>query len=227
VVTLRDSGQTDRAILVARDVLVRKSGDAGALAELALCHLSKGEKDVAMLLVKQAIEADGKSAAARRAEGPRRALAGATTPRAFRAFQARRRRRRVRQHEPREHGRGAPARRSVRQGRRTSTAPSSTATPRTRAPPSGSPPRCEGESENKPGPKAVEARQLLEGVLAREPHHATAAFNLAVLYADVFKDGESAKKYFRVFLRNAPKHHAARAEAERYLAASPQPGGKG
>jgi Flp pilus assembly protein TadD len=58
VACLRDAGKVDKAILEARDVLSRKPGDASALAELALCHLAKGERDEASLLARQAIESD-------------------------------------------------------------------------------------------------------------------------------------------------------------------------
>src|SRR6185312_5999492 len=47
VTALRDSGQLDVAMKQAREVLVRKPGDATALAELALTHLAKGERDTA------------------------------------------------------------------------------------------------------------------------------------------------------------------------------------
>lgn len=53
VKALRDAGQNKKAVAVARDVLVRKPGDANALSELALCHLGSGERDTAQLLVKQ------------------------------------------------------------------------------------------------------------------------------------------------------------------------------
>src|SRR5262249_31693577 len=61
VAALRDSGQIDKAIVQAREALVRKPGDPAALAELALCHLAKGERDTATLLVKQALEASPKN----------------------------------------------------------------------------------------------------------------------------------------------------------------------
>jgi len=58
VACLRDAGRLDKAIAEAREVLVRKPGDASALAELALSHLAKGERDTATLLAKQAIDSD-------------------------------------------------------------------------------------------------------------------------------------------------------------------------
>src|ERR1700683_5125485 len=61
VTALRDSGQLDAALKQAQEVLVRKPGDSGALAELALTHLAKGERDTASLLAKQSLDANPKS----------------------------------------------------------------------------------------------------------------------------------------------------------------------
>ena len=69
VAALRESGQIDKAIAQAREVLVRKPGDSTALAELALSHLAKGEKEAAALLAKQALDASPNSAVAHRATG--------------------------------------------------------------------------------------------------------------------------------------------------------------
>ena len=69
VAALRESGQIDKAIAEAREVLVRKPADASALAELALSHLAKGEKEAAALLAKQALDASPNSAVAQRATG--------------------------------------------------------------------------------------------------------------------------------------------------------------
>ena len=69
VAALRESGQIDKAIAEAREVLVRKPADATALAELALSHLAKGEKEAAALLAKQALDANPNSAVAHRATG--------------------------------------------------------------------------------------------------------------------------------------------------------------
>src|SRR4030095_4611959 len=69
----------------AREVLVRKPGDAPALAELALCHLGKGERDTAQLLVKQALDVNAKSAIAHRVQGLV-FLGGGDDAAAFQAF---------------------------------------------------------------------------------------------------------------------------------------------
>ena len=69
VASLRESGQIDKAIAEAREVLVRKPADATALAELALSRLTKGEKVAAALLAKQALDSNPNSAVAHRATG--------------------------------------------------------------------------------------------------------------------------------------------------------------
>jgi tetratricopeptide (TPR) repeat protein len=76
-----------------------------------------------------------------------------------------------------------------------------------------------GEADAKAAGKLEEARQLLEKVLDRDPHHVSALFNLGVLYADFLKKPADAKSYFTRFLSDAPSDHPARAEAERYLSA--------
>ena len=63
--SLRDAGQYDKAILEGREVLLRRPGDAAALADLALSYLAKGQRDTASLLAKQALAANPKSAAGR------------------------------------------------------------------------------------------------------------------------------------------------------------------
>ena len=90
VAALRESGQVDKAIVEAREVLVRKPADATALAELALSHLAKGEKEAAALLAKQALDASPNSAVAHRATGLLDPPT-ATTPRPSRSFARRRR----------------------------------------------------------------------------------------------------------------------------------------
>ncbi len=97
VTALRDSGQLDAALKQAQEVLVRKPGDAGALAELALTHLAKGDRDTASLLAKQALDANPKSAAAERATEAHRASRRGTTP-----SRSRRSRRRLPQLDPQD-----------------------------------------------------------------------------------------------------------------------------
>src|SRR5262249_7073141 len=85
VAALRESGQIEKAKNEAREVLVRKPGDAAALAELALCHLARNERDTAQLLAKQAVDANPKSGLAARAAGLV-ALAGGDDAAALAAF---------------------------------------------------------------------------------------------------------------------------------------------
>jgi tetratricopeptide (TPR) repeat protein len=55
--SLRDAGQVDKAISEGREVLLRRPGDASALADLALSYLAKGQRETASLLAKQALAA--------------------------------------------------------------------------------------------------------------------------------------------------------------------------
>ena len=68
VSALREAGQVERAIEHAREVLVRRSNDPNALAELALSHLALGEMDTAELLSAESLKA-GNSAVAERTAG--------------------------------------------------------------------------------------------------------------------------------------------------------------
>ncbi|HEX4622353.1 MAG TPA: tetratricopeptide repeat protein, partial [Myxococcaceae bacterium] len=65
-----------------------------------------------------------------------------------------------------------------------------------------------------------EARAVLEGVLAADPHETSALFNLAVLYADFLKKPADAAPLFRRFLADAPGDHPLRGDAERALSAA-------
>jgi cytochrome c-type biogenesis protein CcmH/NrfG len=78
--------------------------------------------------------------------------------------------------------------------------------------------RGQGDAKN---PQMYEdARQILEKVLARDPHAVSALYNLGVLYADFLKKPEQAHALFQRFLDDAPADHPARAEAQRYLAST-------
>jgi protein O-GlcNAc transferase len=241
VACLRDSGQVDKAIAEAREVLVHKPGDATALAELALCHLAKGERDEASLLAKQALDSDAHSAVAERATGMI-ALARGDDASAFLAFS------KATQADPRDttarlnmgavllragaYGKAAEQFRSILQV----LPDDNDATLGLAAALKG-----EGVQAKDGAPKVQEAKNLLEKLLARSPHNVGALFNLGVLYADVLKRPADAAPLFQRFLSDAPNDHPARAEATRYassLAASavpppppapapqPAPGGK-
>ena len=66
--------------------------------------------------------------------------------------------------------------------------------------------------------KVEEARQLLEKLLARNPHSVGALFNLGILYNDALKRPSDAKPFFQRFLSDAPADSPSRPDAEHYLA---------
>jgi tetratricopeptide (TPR) repeat protein len=225
VAALRDGGQVDKAIGQARELLVRKPGDASALAELALCHLAKGEKEEASLLAKQALDANPHSAIADRATGLI-ALAGGDDAIAFQSFL------KATQEDPRD----ATARLNMgavllRAGAYTKAAEQYRAIlqimPEDNEASLGLAAALRGEADAQHPQKYDEARQLLEKILERNPHYVGALFNLGVLYADVLKRPADARPLFKRFLSDAPSDHPSRAEAERYLttlaAATPPP----
>lgn len=218
VAALRNSGQVDKAIGQAREVLVRKPGDASALAELALCHLAKGEKDTAQLLAKQAVDSNPHSAVAHRATGLI-ALQNGDDALAFQSFL------KASQEDPRD-----------------TTARTNMGTVLLKA---GAYPKAEeqyrailgvspddtdaqiglaaalrGQSDGKSPAKLEEARTLLTKVLEKDPHNVAALFNLGVLYADFLKKPADAQPLFKRFLSDAPGDHPSRPDAEKYLSAT-------
>jgi tetratricopeptide (TPR) repeat protein len=232
VATLRESAQVDKAIAQAREVLVRKPGDAQALSELALCHLAKGEKETAQLLVKQALEADPKSAVAHRAAGLI-ALANGDDAGAFVEF------RKAAEADPRD----TTARLNmgnvlVRAGAYQKAEEQFRATlaivPDDIDAAIGLAAALRGEADDKHTQKLDEARGLLEKALERDPHNIAALFNLGVLFADFFKRPGDGAPYFKRFLSDAPSDHPMRPDAEKYLSAAatgsattpPKAGGK-
>ena len=216
VACLRDARQVDKAILQAREVLVRKPGDASALAELALCHLAKGERDEASLLAKQALDSDAHSAVAERATGMI-ALSRGDDATAFLAFS------KATQADPRD----TTARLNMgsvllRAGAYAKAAEQFRAILQVLPDDSdamlGLAAALKGEGvQSKDGaPKVQEARAILEKLLTKSPHNVGALFNLGVLYADVLKRPADAKALFQRFLSDAPADHPARADATRY-----------
>jgi tetratricopeptide (TPR) repeat protein len=225
VTALRDSGQLDLALKQAQEVLVRKPGDAGALAELALTHLAKGERDTASLLAKQALDANPKSAPAERATGLI-ALGAGDDAAAFAAFS------KAAQLDPQDTTArlnmgavllraGAYAKASD-QYRAILQVSSDDASAQV-----GLAAALRGEADPQHPKKLEEARVLLEKVLERDPHNVAALFNLGILQADFLKHVVEARPYFQRFLDDAPSGHPARADAERHVAqanaASPPP----
>ena len=218
VATLRESGQVDKAIAQAREVLVRKPGEATALAELALCHLAKNERDTAALLAKQATDANPKSAVAHRAMGMV-ALANGDDAAAFVEF------RKATEADPRDTtarlnmgavllraGAYAKAEEQYRAILQIAPDDNDAAV--------GLAAALRGESDAQHPGKLEEAQKLLEKVLERDPHHVSALFNMGVLHADFLKHPGEAMPYFKRFLTDAPSDHPMRPEAERYLSAT-------
>jgi tetratricopeptide (TPR) repeat protein len=231
VACLRDAGQIDKAIREAREVLVHKPGDASALAELALSHLAKGERDEASLLAKQALDSDAHSAVAERATGMI-ALSRGDDATAFLSFS------KATQADPKD----TTARLNMgsvllRAGAYAKAAEQFRAILQVLPDDSDAilglacALKGEGAQAKDGAPKVQEARTLLEKLLTRSPHNVGALFNLGVLYADVLKRPDDARSLFQRFLSDAPTDHPARAEASRYIASlgtsTPASGGPG
>jgi tetratricopeptide (TPR) repeat protein len=215
VAALRDSGQVDRAIVQAREVLVRKPGDPAALAELALCHLAKGERDTASLLVKQAIEANPKNAVAERANGLI-ALSAGDDALAFGAFT----------NATREDPRDTTARLNIasvllRAGSYSKAEEQYRAvlqiTPDETTAMVGLAAALRGQGDTAHPHKFEEARSILDKTLERDPHDMSAEYNLGVLYADFLKRPIEGRAMFQRFLADAPSDHPARPSAEKYV----------
>jgi len=218
IASLRDAGQLDRAVQEAREALLRKPADAGALAELALCHLAKNEKEAAQLIVRQALDANPRSAAAHRVAGIV-AFASGDDALAFQSFH------KAQQEDPRDatarldmgavllragaYGKAEEQYRAILK-----------VVPDDVGATIGLAAAVRGLG------KAEEARRLLERALEREPHNVSALFNMGVLTADFLKKPDAARGYFQRFLSDAPEGHPARPEAERYLAAATAGGDK-
>jgi len=218
VAALREAGQVDKAIAEAREVLVRKPADATALAELALAHLSKGEKEAAALLAKQALDSNPNSAVAHRATGLLD-LSNGDDAEAFAEF------RKASQADPRDTtsrlnmgvvllkaGAYAKAEEQYREILKVS--------PDDVEAQVGYAAALRGQGDAQHLGKVEEARALLEKVLASNPHETSALFNLGVLYADFLKKPGDAAPLFRRFLADAPADSPLRTDAERYVSAA-------
>jgi Flp pilus assembly protein TadD len=225
VTALRDSGQLDAALKQAQEVLVRKPGDAGALAELALTYLAKGERDTASLVAKQSLDANPKSATAERATGLI-ALAAGDDAAAFAAFS------KAAQFDPQDTTarlnmgavllRAGAYAKAEDQYRAILQVASDDASAQV-----GLAAALRGEGDAQHPKKLEEARALLEKVVDRDPHDVAALFNLGILHADYLKHPADGRPYFKRFLDDAPSGHPSRPEAERHIsqanAAAPPP----
>ncbi|MGD0675890.1 MAG: tetratricopeptide repeat protein [Polyangiaceae bacterium] len=218
VAVLRESGQVDKAIAEAREVLVRKPADATALAELSLSHLARGEKEAATLLAKQALDASPGSAVVHRATGLID-LAKGDDAAAFGEF------RKAAQADPHDTtsrlnmgvvllhaGAYAKAEGLYREILRVS--------PDDAEAEVGLAAALRGGADAQHPQKIEEARSTLDKVLAADPHDTSAEFNLGVLYADFLKRPADAAPLFKRFLVDAPAGHPLRPKAEKYISAA-------
>jgi tetratricopeptide (TPR) repeat protein len=214
---LRESGKIEAAIAQAQQVLVRRSRDPRALAELSLSYLDKGEIDTAELLSQEALKADTKSAIAERTAGLIKLQLGDDAV-AFRHFA------RESELDPKD----TTARMNVatvllRAGIYDKSAEQFRAAleaePDNSAAALGLAAARRGQGKREETGPYLEAETLLKGVLEREPQNLEATYNLAVLYADFLKRPAEAMPLYQRFIDQAPKSHPARSEAERALAA--------
>lgn len=215
---LRESGQLDKAIAEGREVLVRKPSDATALAELALSHLAKGEKEAAGLLAKQALDSNPNSAVAHRATGLLD-LSNGDDAEAFAEF------RKASQADPHDTtsrlnmgvvllkaGAYAKAEEQYRQILAVSADDVEAQVGLSAA--------LRGQADAQHPQKLDEARSLLDKVLAGDSHNTSAEFNLGVLYADFLKRPADGAPFFRRFLADAPSDHPLRGDADKYISAA-------
>jgi Flp pilus assembly protein TadD len=218
VAALRDSGQLEKAIAEAREVLLRKPGDAAALAELALSHLARGEKETAELLAKQALDANPNSAVTHRTMGLLD-LAKGDDAIALTEF------RKASQADPRD----TTSRQNMgvvllRAGAYTKAEEQYREILKVSADDHGAEvglaAALRGEGDAQHPQRFEEARALLDRVLAADPHDTSALFNMGVLYADFLKNAPEGAPYFNRFLADAPGDHPQRAEADRYVSAA-------
>jgi tetratricopeptide (TPR) repeat protein len=218
VAALRDSGQIDKAIEQAREVLVRKPSDASALAELSLSHLAKGEKEAAALLAKEALDASPNSAVAHRATGLID-LGKGDDAEAFAEF------RKAAQADPHDTTSrlnmgvvllraGAYAKAEEQYRELLHVAPDDVEGQ------VGLAAALRGGGDGGHPQKLEEARALLERVLTTDPHETSAEFNLGVLLADFLKRPADAAPLFKRFLADAPSDDPLRPDAERYMSAA-------
>ncbi len=215
---LRESGQIDKAIAEAGEVLARKPADASALAELSLSHLAKGEREAAALLAKQALDANPNSAVAHRATGLLD-LANGDDAAAFNEF------RKASQADPHDTtsrlnmgvvllraGAYGKAEEQYREILRQSPDDGDAQV--------GLAAALRGGADAQHPQKLEQARTLLEKVLSVDSHDTSALFNLGALYADFLKKPADAAPLFKRFLVDAPSDDPLRASAERYVSAA-------
>ncbi len=215
VSALRESGRIDEAISRAQEVLVRRSGDPNALAELALSHLARGEVDTAELLITEALKAEDKKAVVERTAGLI-ALERGDDAMAFKHFV------RASELDPKDttarlnmgtvllqagvYDAAEKEFRAVLAVKKDD----DDATVGLAAALRGQGTRYKKEPYSK-------AERLLKELLDRKPRHLAATYNLAILYTDYLQRPTAAKPLLKRFLEDAPEKHPARPEAKRRL----------
>jgi tetratricopeptide (TPR) repeat protein len=217
IAALRESGALDRALAASHRVLIKHSSDADALSELALSHLSLGEVDTAELLINEARKANPKNARAERTAGLI-ALKKGDDAEAFRHFS------KASELDPTDTTArlntgtvllqaGVYEKAKEQFGAVAETDPDDVAALL------GLAAARRGLAKRDDAAAFSEVEKLLKRVLEKEPSNLSAAFNLAVLYADYLKRPAEARPLFERFLSDAPKNHPSRPEAERFLSA--------
>lgn len=212
---LREGAQLERAIELAHRILIRDSKNSDARAELALAHLARGEVETAQILAKQAQQNEPASAIVERTLGLI-ALSTGDDALAFRHFT------RASELDPSDTiarlniatvllQAGVYERALANFQAVLDIASDDTSALLGLA-------ACRRALTAK-GDKAglSEVERLLQAVLEREPNHAAATYNLAVLYAHSLDRPAEAASLFQRFLASAPATHPARATAEKYL----------
>lgn len=216
VSAFRESGQVGKAIDEARAVLVRRSGDPDALAELALSHLEREEIDTADLLIQEALKSERKSAVAERAAGLI-ALKKGDDALAFSHFV------KASELDPKDttarlnmgtvllqagiYDKADEQFRAVLEVK-----------PDDVDATLGLAAALRGQGGRDKDAPYKEAEKLLTKLLDKSPKHVAATWNLAVLYVDYLQQPQKAKPLLQAFLKNAPKNHPRREGAQKRLA---------
>jgi Flp pilus assembly protein TadD len=218
VSALRESGEVESALKHAHEVLVHRSTDPTAIAELALTHIERGEIDTAELLIKEAEKIAPNNAIVERTAGLVSLKKGDDAI-AFKRFA----------HASELDPKDTTARlntgtvllqagiydKAVEEFRGVIAL-----NPEDNMAAIGLAAALRGTgTRDKQGPY-LEAEKLLKQVLDREPKNIAALFNLGVLYNDFLKRPSDGKPYLQKFLDNAPKNHPARAEAQKLVSAA-------
>jgi Flp pilus assembly protein TadD len=218
VSALREAGEVELAIKNAREVLLHRSNDPNALAELAMSHLERKEVDTAELLVKEAKKADPDNAVVERTMGLV-ALKRGDDAIAFKHFA------RASELDPKDTTarmntgtvllQAGIYQKAVEEFRGVLQVDPDDVTAMI-----GLAAALRGTGTRENVAPFSEAERLLKQVLDREPKNIAALFNLGVLYAAHMKRPADGKPLLKKFLSYAPQTHPSRPEAEKLAAAA-------